>query len=69
MITPTINENGFYLMEIYDKLNDGQAELIWFHCAVSSSKSSDLNHHRDCGTFGLSQDIFTNSCQFKSQKG
>lgn len=31
---------GDWRLEIYDKLNDGQVELIWFHSAVSSSKSS-----------------------------
>lgn len=31
MMISTINEISFYLMEIYNKLNDGQAELIWFH--------------------------------------
>lgn len=31
MMISTINEISFYLMEIYDKLNDGQAQLIWFH--------------------------------------
>lgn len=40
MMIPTIHEISFYPMEIYDKLGDGQAELIWFHSAVSSSKSS-----------------------------
>lgn len=40
MMRRAINEIRFDLMEIYDKLNDGQAWSVWFHSAVSSSKSS-----------------------------
>lgn len=40
MMRPATNEIGFWRLEIYEKLNDGQVELIWFHSAVSTSKSS-----------------------------